>query len=144
VRAQEPHKSLSTASEDTSVETRIPQSEDELKMAMAREFEDAAVEVLITKTVRAAVEYGARSIIVGGGVSANTHLRCSMRDAVRMQLPDTQLYIPDQKLSTDNAVMIGVVGLMRFERGPDAYRVNPDIPARGNARLHVQESDCWV
>ena len=54
---------------------KIPELTDAIKQEIAREFEDAVVEVIILKTRQAVMEYGAQTIIIGGGVSANKKIR---------------------------------------------------------------------
>ena len=75
---------------------------------MACEFENAAIEVLTKKTLKAAQKYKAKSIIVGGGVSANAHLRKTLEkmgaDA------NIKIVFPTKALTTDNAIMIGIAG----------------------------------
>lgn len=75
--------------------------------AIAREFEEAVVETLITKTRDAIEQHAPASFILGGGVSANAHLRKEITDLLE-RYPDIQLYLPRAELSTDNAVMIGL------------------------------------
>lgn len=78
--------------------------------ALARDFEDAAVEVLIKKTTAAIDQYGIKSFILGGGVSANSYLREQLQEFCRLEYPDLKLYLPEPKLSTDNSIMIALAG----------------------------------
>lgn len=84
------------------------------KMDLAREFEEAAVDVLVSKTLRAADKYKVKSIIVGGGVSANTHLRNELARRTRehelMWVHNAKIYFPNKELATDNALMIAIAG----------------------------------
>lgn len=77
-----------------------------LTPAIAKEFQDAVVDVLVSKTMRAAKEYKVKSIILGGGVAANTELRKRLGEAIRLEMPNTTYYIPDTKQTGDNALMI--------------------------------------
>jgi len=86
---------------------------DEQKADIAREFEEACVEVLVAKTIRAAEECGAKTIVMGGGVSANTRLRQTLATNIAENLPKAEFYIPGPSLSTDNALMIAVAGAMK-------------------------------
>ena len=66
---------------------------EELKKQIAREFEDAVTEVLIAKTIRAVEEFGANAVVVGGGVSANKHIRAELHrqlSAVNQCIPTLQ------------------------------------------------------
>lgn len=83
------------------------------KQAIARDFEDAAAAVLQKKTEKAVTENRAKSLILGGGVSANTHIRESFAKFFRFEYPDLELYLPDPKLSTDNSIMIALAGHAR-------------------------------
>ena len=73
---------------------------------IAASFQEAACEVLIKKTIRAAETYGARSIMLSGGVAANTALRT--RFAYETKKIDAQFFAPPMEYNTDNAAMIGV------------------------------------
>jgi N6-L-threonylcarbamoyladenine synthase len=78
------------------------------KKAIAREFEDAAVDVLVHKTILAAKKYHARSILVGGGVAANKELRSRLTE--KADELGISIVFPTKTLSTDNAAMIALVG----------------------------------
>jgi N6-L-threonylcarbamoyladenine synthase len=67
----------------------------------AAEVQEAITDVLTQKTLRAAGKYGVKSILLGGGVVANTRLREKLRERW-----SGKLFIPEVKLSTDNAAMI--------------------------------------
>jgi len=71
---------------------------------VARDFEDAVVDVLVRKTVKAAQEYKAVSVLMAGGVSANETLRERMKETV--QKIGADFFVPEPKLCTDNAVCI--------------------------------------
>lgn len=73
-------------------------------------FEQAIVDVLVTKTIKAAVQYKPKTIILAGGVSANKKLRHTLGEVVKNQFPDTQFMTPQIKYSMDNAVMIAAAG----------------------------------
>jgi N6-L-threonylcarbamoyladenine synthase len=101
------------------------------KMALAREFEDAAADVLIHKTMRAVEEYGAQTAVVGGGVSANAHIKSELKNA--LEKIGVQLLTPAPELATDNALMIALAG---YFRARNHEFVDPDtLRANGNLRL---------
>ena len=103
---------------------------DEVTAELAWGFQDAVVDVLATKTARAAREVGARSIVLGGGVAANRCLRERLAaEAATLQIP---LIVPRPGLCTDNGAMIGAAGARRFAIG-DLARL--DLDARPSLPL---------
>jgi N6-L-threonylcarbamoyladenine synthase len=72
------------------------------------ETQQAIIDVLIKKTIRAARGFRVKSVILGGGVAANEGLRKKFRETIKQSFPNTEYLIPDPKFCTDNAAMIGV------------------------------------
>lgn len=82
---------------------------------LARGFQESVIDVLVTKTIRAAKAYGARQVIVAGGVAANRGLRAAMARACAEEgLP---LSIPPFEYCTDNAAMIAAAAFLKWEAG---------------------------
>lgn len=104
---------------------------------LARGFQDAAIEVLVAKTVRAARETGRDCIVIGGGVACNRTLAAAMRAAA----PFARVVVAAPRLNTDNAAMIAAAGSWRLQGGArDGYDLEardtwslPDLDVRTGA-----------
>lgn len=104
----------------------------EYLQAMSYEIQQAIVEVLVSKTARAAKEFAARSIIIGGGVSANSALRQAMQKAADEL--EIRFLSPAVDLSVDNAAMAGAAGYFAFRR--DQAVVTPqDLISKPNLSI---------
>ena len=93
---------------------------------IAKEFEEAAVEVLVKKTIKAVKKFNVKTIMLGGGVSANNYLREEIKKEADKIGVITQ--IPPIRLCTDNAVYIAVAAY--FNNNPRKYEeieVNPSL-----------------
>lgn len=75
----------------------------------SHEFQQAILDVLIYKTIKAAKEYKVRTIMLAGGVSANSELRKQMTEKIKKEL-DINFLIPNLNLTTDNATMGAIAG----------------------------------
>lgn len=82
---------------------------------LAAEFQAALVEVLVEKTIHAASQFKARSILLAGGVAANQQLRNLMKN--RGQEQGLPVYYPSLHLCTDNAAMIAGNAHINYTRG---------------------------
>lgn len=97
---------------------------------VADAFQASVVEVLATKTLRAAEACAARTIVLGGGVAANAVLRARVAEgAAALGVP---LIVPRPGLCTDNGAMIGAAGFLRARAG---VRAGWDLDARPSLRL---------
>ncbi|MBE7080760.1 MAG: hypothetical protein E7371_05945, partial [Clostridiales bacterium] len=85
------------------------------KSDVAYSFQCAAVDVLVEKTVAAAIEKGVTTVTAGGGVAANGYLRSSLQAAC--QKNGLRLILPEKRYCTDNAAMIASEGLVQFRLG---------------------------
>ena len=112
------------------------------KKEIAREFEDAVTEVLITKVKQALEDNECQSLIVGGGVIANTHIRKAFETlATEASIP---LYLPGAGLTGDNALMIVLAGALPFTQAHTQSHTHnakgpTDIKARGNLSLELRD-----
>ena len=115
---------------------RIVESEkmtEEMKSQLAREFEDATADVLVGKTMRAVDEFGANTVVVGGGVSANEYIRKCLAEALAVAGNPAQLLVPPPDLATDNALMISLAGY--FHARNKEYADPATLAANGNLKL---------
>jgi len=108
---------------------------EEEKILIAREFEDAAIDVLYAKTSRALEQTDARTLAVGGGVSANAHLRRFFTERLAKDHPDVVLRFPPSGFTGDNAIMIGVAGFYRASAGQ--FGQAGTLTASGALALHI-------
>ncbi len=99
---------------------------------IAASFQRAVVDVLASKTFRAARERGVKDIVAVGGVSANTELRERFRaDAIKRRL---RFFTPRPLFSTDNAAMIAMLGALKLDRG-----VTHDLGLRAEPRHPIAQ-----
>ena len=107
-----------------------PPIPEKLLSDLCASFQDAVVEVLVEKTVRAVKELKVHYVAISGGVSANSELRKQMSDASRKN--NFQLFIPDFQYCTDNGAMIAYVGWMKLQAG---FRSGYELSAVPNLNL---------
>lgn len=119
----------------TAVLTRIKKRgelNDVTKLMLALEFENSVTDVLVSKVKHAMYETRAQTLIVGGGVSANTHIRFALKQLSESEGFD--LFVPDNNLSTDNGIMIASTGLLHI-----AEDVEPKVKLRANGSWSVED-----
>lgn len=113
--------------------------DDKIKSEIALEFENAAIECLTHKVKKAIEKYEIKTLILGGGVSANKHLQRELKKMVRKDLAKqkVELLMPTLELSRDNSVMIGIAGYLNYlKRVKKGKKIKPEIiKAVGNLRL---------
>ena len=81
---------------------------------IAASFQEAAVAVLVEKTMRAAAATDVKDVTLSGGVAANSRLRELMQQ--RLQDTGRRLFYPSLKLCTDNAAMIAAAGYLHYRK----------------------------
>jgi N6-L-threonylcarbamoyladenine synthase len=84
---------------------------------IAVSFQDSVVDVLVKKTKRAVDRIGARTVLLGGGVAANSALRQSLAVMCESAKPDFKLLVAPKQYCTDNAVMIASLAYHKFRAG---------------------------
>ena len=87
----------------------------ELISQIAAEAQQAIVDVLVSKTIKAAQKYGARSIMLSGGVSANKLLRSELQKKAEQR--EIKYFQPLSEYTTDNAAMIALAGYLNRKLG---------------------------
>jgi N6-L-threonylcarbamoyladenine synthase len=105
-----------------------------LKQMIAREFEDAVIETLVHKTLKAIKQYKIKTLIVGGGVSANTYLQENIKKTIKKEKIKTKVHFPSKSLTGDNALMIGIAGYFGYKNKKTAKNLK-SIKAQGNLSL---------
>lgn len=124
----------------------------QIKKAIALEFENAAIETLVYKTKKAIEKYKIKTLIVGGGVSANKHLKKEIKKLYKKskQKPQVglvaghksdlglnnsiEILFPDKELTGDNSIMIAVAGYFQYIKNEKKIK-SSNIKAQGNLRL---------
>jgi N6-L-threonylcarbamoyladenine synthase len=89
---------------------------------VAAAFQEAAVDVLVSKTLRAVDETGCGRVLLGGGVAANGRLRDAMRQRLEHLRPDGRLFFGSPRVSLDNAAMVARAARFRLTRTGDRAR----------------------
>ena len=102
--------------------------------SFAREFEDAATEVLVHKTRRALEETGAQTFVTGGGVAANTHIRESLQNLIKEKFNEVEMRLPELNITGDNAIMIAEAALARALSGINDA-TGEEVVAKGNLSI---------
>ena len=114
----------------TAVRYLLPKLEGDFQADLSASFQEAVVDILVQKTIRAAKKFGVNLVTVSGGVSANSRLREKMTEAAVAAGLGLKLASPS--LSTDNAAMIAYAALERYLLG---YRSDLSEDADPNLKL---------
>ena len=82
---------------------------------MSASFQQAVIDVLINKTIKAANEFNVKTIILSGGVAANLELRKQIKEKIKKDLSNVNFQMPEIKLCTDNGAMIAMAAIYELE-----------------------------
>jgi len=83
----------------------------------------AVIDIIVRKTLKAAEKYSAKSILLGGGVAANTKLRTDLQKGIDKQILESKLFVPSKILCTDNGAMIAAAAFYNNKK-EDIRKVN--------------------
>ncbi len=98
-----------------------------IKREACHEFQQAVIDVLVSKTISAAKKYGAKTVAISGGVSANTELRRRME--IKAKENNLGILLPPKNMSTDNALMVAIAGYHNSDNKTtwDKIDANPNL-----------------
>ncbi len=105
------------------------------KELMAKEIQEAIIDVLIKKTLRAVAAYQAKSVMLGGGVTANNELQKRLLYKLKKLDPKINFFSPAKKLCTDNGAMVGATGYFNLLKSKKEFQEWQTIKARANLRI---------
>ena len=97
---------------------------------LAASFQNAVVEVLVSRTIEAAKQHGYKRVAIAGGVASNSALRAGMEKACKEA--GIQFFHPSPIFCTDNAAMIGAAAYYEYKKGA---RAGWDLNAVPNLKL---------
>ncbi len=105
-----------------------------LTSVICAEIQQAIIDVLIHKTLRAAKEHKAKTIILGGGVAANKELRQQLAEIIKRETPSCLFLVPPPQFCIDNAVMVAAAGYFNWLKNKNWKKIE------ANANLKIGES----
>lgn len=107
---------------------------EEDKQSVAEAFENAARDSLVAKTTKALRAEAPQTLVIAGGVAANTVIRNAFLNLIKTDFSDVQLCLPDKRLSGDNAIMIGAAAYLRKVSGIAVFQ---KLKAEGKLALNL-------
>jgi len=122
---------------DLNLAIRKPGEREKLIQEVCYGFQQACIDVLVSKTKKTIEKYDAKTLIVGGGVSANKELR----DQIQIRLANTptsnsldiKILLPEIKFTGDNGAMIAIAGYLQILKNPNWKNADPNtLKANGN------------
>jgi N6-L-threonylcarbamoyladenine synthase len=103
--------------QDMKGENKVDSMSEQEIADIAASFQAAVVDVLVKKTQRAADKIGAKTILLGGGVAANSSLRQTLQEFCDSTTPARKLLAAPKQYCTDNAVMVASLAYHKFKAG---------------------------
>lgn len=100
-----------------------PEFIDKNRPDLAASVQKAIIDTLVAKLDLAVKQTGAKAVAIGGGVSANSGVRAAIEEFCRQH--NIRAWIPQRKFTTDNAAMVAIAGLMRYNA---RERCDIDLP----------------
>ncbi len=104
---------------------KIGKLDEKTKSKIALEFENSAIECLVHKTQKAAEKYGAKTLIVAGGVAGNAHLQREMKKIIGHAKgragKKIKILLPAKGLAGDNSLMIGIAGYLNYIKNKNLF-----------------------
>ncbi len=113
---------------------KLPELTPEIKAQICREFQQAVIDVLIAKTLKAVQKYKPKTVILGGGVAANQELRKQIKKELSKKFSKISLLLPEIKFTGDNAAMIAAAGYLKAFKKRFIKNINT-LKADGNLKL---------
>lgn len=106
----------------------IEQLNNETIVNLCASVQQAIIDVLIKKTLKAAEKYDAKSILLGGGVCANQTFITQLKQRATTYRLQPAIFVPPKSLCTDNAAMIGAAALLDYKPVPwQEITANPEL-----------------
>jgi N6-L-threonylcarbamoyladenine synthase len=99
---------------------------------MCQEAQQAIIDVLISKTIKATKDFRAKSLILGGGVTSNDELKRQFKVKIKKEGLKINFLVPKPIFCTDNAAMVALAGYYNFVSGKIAKK---DLEAEANLRI---------
>lgn len=99
-------------------------------------FEEAIIDSLVKKSLKAIAKYKPKNFLLAGGVSANSALRERLKSAILEKYPQVELLVPQMSYTTDNAAMIASAGYFRYRQdGDKSFLDYKDLTAKSSLNL---------
>jgi N6-L-threonylcarbamoyladenine synthase len=119
-------------------EKNLPKAEMNIwKKFIVKAFQDSVVEVLKIKTLRAIKKHSPKTVLLSGGVSANSKILETLKEKLSEEYPEIYFSYPEKPLTGDNAAMIGAAGIAKYLYGDQKdFKDNwKNLEANSNLKL---------